>query len=252
VTGKKEIFGNTGMIYAISAIGILGSIVWVHHIFTVGLDVDTRAYFTAATIVIGIPTGVKIFSWTFSILGGTKSNNVIYIWVLGFLFLFTVGGLTGIVLASSSIDILIHDTYFVVAHFHYVLSIGAVYGIITGISLWFPIITGLIYNEIIFIIQFFCIFLGVNITFFPQHFVGMNGIPRRYRDYPDFITQWNIISSAGSCVSFGAIIILFFLIWEIVISKRNLIFNNSSCILEWQIQSPPEIHTSNQNSIIFI
>jgi cytochrome c oxidase subunit 1 len=238
------------MIYAISAIGILGCIVWVHHIFTVGLDVDTRAYFSAATIVIGIPTGVKIFSWTLSLLGRTLRNNVVYFWVIGFLFLFTIGGLTGIILASSAIDIVLHDTYFVVAHFHYVLSIGAVFGILTGVALWFPIIFGLNYNNILFIIQFFTIFLGVNLTFFPQHFVGLRGIPRRYSDFPDYIIYWNIVSSAGSCLSFIAVLFLFFIIWDMFVSKRIILNSNGISAIEWQTQTPAENHTANQNSII--
>jgi len=250
LTGKKEVFGNTGMIYAISAIGILGCIVWVHHIFTVGLDVDTRAYFSAATIVIGIPTGVKIFSWTLSLLGRTLRNNVVYFWVIGFLFLFTIGGLTGIILASSAIDIVLHDTYFVVAHFHYVLSIGAVFGILTGVALWFPIIFGVNYNNILFIIQFFTIFLGVNLTFFPQHFVGLRGIPRRYSDFPDYMIYWNIVSSAGSCLSFIAVLFLFFIIWDMFVSKRVILNSNGISAIEWQTQTPAENHTANQNSII--
>ena len=252
LTGKKEIFGNTGIIYAMSAIGLLGCIVWVHHMFTVGLDVDTRAYFRAATIVIGIPTGVKIFSWTLSLLGRYINKRVVFYWVLGFLFLFTIGGLTGIVLARSSIDIVLHDTYFVVAHFHYVLSMGAVFGIFTGVALWFPLIFGFNYNNVLFIIQFWTMFLGVNLTFFPQHFVGLNGIPRRYSDYPDFITHWNLISSAGSCLRFRSVLILFFLLWDIFNSNRSLIFLNRSNILEWQLQTPPERHTRNQNIVVLL
>lgn len=250
LTGKKEVFGNTGIIYAISAIGILGCIVWVHHIFTVGLDVDTRAYFSAATIVIGIPTGVKIFSWTLSLLGRTICNNVVYYWVIGFLFLFTIGGLTGIILASSAIDIVLHDTYFVVAHFHYVLSIGAVFGILTGVALWFPLIFGVYYNNILFLIQFFTIFIGVNLTFFPQHFIGLRGMPRRYSDYPDYIIYWNIVSSAGSCIRFIAILFLIFLIWDIFISKRVILNSNGISAIEWQTQFPAESHTANQNCLI--
>ena len=249
ISGKKEIFGLLGIIYAIISIGLLGCVVWAHHIFTVGLDVDTRAYFTAATMIIAVPTGVKIFSWLARVYGRTIIIRPTSLWVFGFLFLFTTGGLTGIVLSNSSLDLVLHDTYFVVAHFHYVLSIGAVFGIIAGVSLWFPFIMGVGYNNILFTIQFYLIFLGVNLTFFPQHFLGLNGIPRRYRDYPDIFLFWNSISSLGSIIRLISLFLLLFLLLEIIISKRILLFSLSSRI-EIIISSPPLSHTYSQDLLL--
>lgn len=251
-SGKKEPFGTLGIIYAIITIGFLGFIVWAHHIFTVGIDIDTRAYFTAATIIIAIPTGIKIFRWLATISGSHISIDTPIIWAIGFVFLFTLGGLTGVILANSSIDIILHDTYYVVAHFHYVLSIGAVFAIIAGVSHWFSIIFSInIINKWIKI-QFFSIFIGVNLTFFPQHFLGLNGIPRRYSDYPDSFSLWNIVSSIGSYISIASILFLLFILWERLSSKRisiNLqVINNNQ---EWNLNYPPIDHTFNQTRINF-
>jgi cytochrome c oxidase subunit 1 len=242
---RKPVFGYLGMAYAMVAIGVVGFIVWAHHMFTVGMDVNTKMYFTAATMVIAVPTGIKIFSWIATMWGGSLSFKTPMLWAIGFIFMFTVGGVTGVVLANGGVDNYMHDTYYVVAHFHYVLSLGAVFSLFAGFYYWFGKMTGRQYNELLGQLHFWVFFVGVNILFFPMHFLGLDGMPRRIPDYPDAYVHYNQLATTGYMIMAAGVAIFFVnVFWSLFAGKKvgGNYWGEGATTLEWTLSSPPPYH----------
>ena len=250
---KKPIFGYLGMAYAMVSIGVIGFIVWAHHMYTVGMNVELKAYFIAATMVIAVPTGIKIFSWIATMWGGSIDFKVPMLWATGFIFLFTVGGVTGVVLANAGIDHSLHDTYYVVAHFHYVLSLGAVFSLFAGWYYWFEKMFGIKYNGFLAGLHFWLMFIGSNVLFFPQHFLGLNGMPRRYIDYADGFQTWHYWSSIGYAITLAATLVFFVCMIEAMIRRRKAEANpwgEGATTLEWTLPSPPPFHQYNTLPVV--
>jgi len=247
---KKPIFGYLGMAYAMVAIGFVGFIVWAHHMYTVGLSVNMKAYFIAATLVIAVPTGIKVFSWIATMWGGSLDFKTPMLWAIGFIFLFTVGGVTGVVLANAGVDHYMHDTYYVVAHFHYVLSLGAVFAIFAGWYYWFGKMTGKMYREWLGALHFWIMFIGVNLIFFPQHFLGLQGMPRRYIDYPEAFALWNYVSTVGYGITILGLVVFAVCMFDAFFVYRRKAPANpwgvGATTLEWTLPSPPPHHQFNE------
>ena len=242
---KKPVFGYLGMAYAMVAIGVVGFVVWAHHMFTTGLSVNTKMYFTAATMVIAVPTGIKIFSWIATMWGGSLTFKTPMLWAIGFIFMFTVGGVTGVVLANGGIDDNMQDTYYVVAHFHYVLSLGAVFSLFAGFYYWFPKMSGRMYNEVLGQLHFYIFFIGVNVMFFPMHFLGMQAMQRRVPDYADNLAYWNHVASIGYMImALGMVFFFINLFWSLFAGKKagDNPWGDGATTLEWTLSSPPPYH----------
>src|SRR5579864_301471 len=250
---KKPEFGYLAMAYAMVAIGFIGFIVWAHHMFTVGMNVDLQAYFMAATMVIAVPTGIKIFSWIATMWGGSIEFKTTMLWALGFIFLFTVGGVTGVALANTAFDYNVHDSYYVIAHFHYVLSLGAVFAIFGGFYYWFEKMWGVRYNEFLGTLHFWLTFIGVNVVFFPQHFLGLQGMPRRQVDYPQGFEFWNYVSSIGYIITLAGTCVFLFTLLEAAVRRRAARANTwgeGATTLEWTLTSPPPFHQFNELPVV--
>ena len=243
---RKPIFGYLGMVYAMVGIGVVGLVVWAHHMFTVGMDVETKAYFTAATLIIAVPTGIKVFSWIATMWGGSLTFPTPMLFAIGFIALFTIGGLTGVVLANGSVDTMLHDTYYVVAHFHYVLSMGALFGMYAGFYYWFGKMSGHNYHETLGKIHFWSTFIGVNLLFFPMHFLGLAGMPRRYPDYANAYAGWNFVASIGGFLTGISTLFFLFIIFHTLRYGKKTAANpwgEGANTLEWTIPSPAPFHT---------
>jgi cytochrome c oxidase subunit 1 len=242
---RKPVFGYLGMAYAMVAIGVIGFVVWAHHMFTTGMSVDEKMYFTAATMIIAVPTGVKIFSWIATMWGGSITFETPMLFAIGFIFLFTVGGVTGVVLANGGVDTYMQDTYYVVAHFHYVLSLGAIFSIFAGFYYWFPKMSGRMYNEFLGKVHFFLMFIGVNVIFFPMHFLGLDGMPRRIPDYTPAFAHWNYVSTVGYMITVAGVAVFFVnLFWSLAAGRKapDNPWGEGATTLEWTLSSPPPFH----------